>query len=143
MEESVMHVEQLRVCFENSVSKRDEFWFDDYYRTDERVYWWHREIEYLKRRERNNERRKGKDDIPNFVNWTESPRRSEEELEDKLDADGDGRRLIVLTKIDQWLKFIPLLLFYGFVSSFILKDVSRLLVHNHAYSNHSISPKLN
>ncbi len=38
------------------------------------------------------------DDLPNFVNWIESPRRSEEEFEDKLEAEGDGRRLIVLTK---------------------------------------------
>ena len=69
-----------------------------------------------------------------------SARRSEEELEDKLDADGDGRRLIVLTKIDQSFKYFSLSSMDSFC--FILKDVSCLLVHNHAYSNHIISPKI-
>jgi hypothetical protein len=41
---------------------------------------------------------KGKDYLPNLVNCIEPARRSEEELEDRLDVEGDGRRLSVLTK---------------------------------------------
>jgi len=38
------------------------------------------------------------DYIPNLVNCIEPPRRSQEELEDKLDVEGDGRLLSVLAK---------------------------------------------
>lgn len=39
--------------------------------------------------------------VPNLVNCIVPPpaRRSHEEFDDKLDVDGDGRRLSVLTKI--------------------------------------------
>ena len=37
-------------------------------------------------------------DIPNLVNCITPPRRSHEEFDDKLDVEGDGRRLSVLTK---------------------------------------------
>lgn len=37
--------------------------------------------------------------IPNLVNCIEPPpRRSHDEFDDKLDVDGDGRRLSVLTR---------------------------------------------
>lgn len=40
----------------------------------------------------------GEDYVPNFVSWIEPPRRSHDELDDKLEVDGDGRRLSVLTR---------------------------------------------
>ena len=36
--------------------------------------------------------------LPNLVNWIAPARRSQEEFDDKLDVDGDGRRFNVLTK---------------------------------------------
>lgn len=36
--------------------------------------------------------------IPNFVSCIGPPRGSHDEFDDKLDVDGDGRRLSVLTK---------------------------------------------
>lgn len=39
--------------------------------------------------------------VPNLVNCIGPPRRSHEELEDKLDVDGDGRRFNVLTKSEK------------------------------------------
>ncbi len=44
---------------------------------------------------------KGKIHIPNLVNCIEPPRRSDDEFDDKLDVDGDGRRLSVLTKFEK------------------------------------------
>ena len=37
--------------------------------------------------------------IPNLANCIALPRRSHDEFDDKLDVDGDGRRLSVLTKL--------------------------------------------